>query len=129
MAFIADTVLDGGLSYIADTGDTLHLCSQEPTTYTEASSTYTLANIALTEGDGNGDYTIAAGDTSGRKITLGAQTVNVTGSGTATHYAIVDAVGSELIATNTMQNVALSGSGTQDVSAVDVLELQDPVSE
>ena len=129
MAFIADTALDGGLSYIADNGEAIHVCSQEPTTYTEATSTYTLGNASLTTGDGGGDWTIGAGDTSGRKITLGAQTLTDTGTGTATHYAIVDVTGTELIATNTMQNVAMDGTGTQDINAVDVLELQDPVSE
>lgn len=128
MAFIIDSALDAALAHIADNGTRLDLCSSEPTTYAEATSTFTLGNVTLTASDGGGDWTIAAGDTSGRKLTLGAQTVTDTGAGTATHYAITNGVDT-LYATNTMQNVAMDGAGTQDVNAVDVLELQDPTSE
>ena len=44
----------------------------------------------MTAGDGNGDYTIANGDNSGRKVTLEAQTaVTLTDDGTITHQCVV----------------------------------------
>ncbi len=45
MAFFSDAVLDGALQVFRDaTTPVLHICSQEPTTYTEAATTYTLGN-------------------------------------------------------------------------------------
>ena len=44
MAYINDVELDALLQSIQDNVGTLHICSQEPADYTEASSTYTLGN-------------------------------------------------------------------------------------
>ncbi len=90
MAKVApDAMLDASLEYVA-AGDRVILCSAEPTTYAEATSTYDLATATVTPGDGNGDFTIADGDTSGRKLTVGEQSaVSVDTTGDATHAAVV----------------------------------------
>lgn len=44
MAYINDYVLDAALSKFDTEANRLDICSQEPTTYTEATSTYTLGN-------------------------------------------------------------------------------------
>ena len=46
MSFLADRVFDEGLSVLSDEANRLDICSQEPTTYEEATSTYTLGNKA-----------------------------------------------------------------------------------
>ena len=103
--FINDVVLDAQLEKVA-TGTNIHLCSSQPTTKTEADTTYQLASSTLTTGDGNGDYTIANGDVNGRKITISQQTgINVDNSGTGTHLAIVDATNVLLVTTITSQAV------------------------
>ena len=124
MAFIADAAKDAALDYIA-AGTELHLCSSEPATY-GAVAAASLGSVTLTAGDGNGDWTIADGDTSGRKLTLAAQTVTGSADGTATHYAITRSAGTELLATDTMTNVAISNGVDQDTNAVDVCEIADP---
>jgi hypothetical protein len=84
MAFLNDTVLDQALQYLEDNGSRLDICSQEPATYTEATSTYTLGNKTSIGWTGP-----ANGDTSGRKTTVNAITDgSVTGTGTASHWAV-----------------------------------------
>ena len=78
-----DDVFDAGLAEIA-TATTMTLCSAQPTTRTEAITTYMLADVTMTVGLGNGDYTVANGDASGRKVTMTAQAGEaVTNSGAA----------------------------------------------
>ena len=66
MAFLNDHVYDNGLSYLDTATLTLHVCSQEPTTYAQATSTYTLANSAISVG------APAAGSPNGRQVTVAA---------------------------------------------------------
>ena len=130
MPFLIDAALDAKLNYIADNGTRIDYCSQEPTTYAEATSTYTLLNRTVTAADGGGDYTVADGDASGRKLTLDAATgVAATGSGTATHWAITDGT-ANLIATNALSSsLALTSGANYDLAACDVLEDADATSE
>jgi len=102
-------VLDAALDWIADAGDKIFLCSAEPTTYTEASATYALADHAMTEGDGNGDYTIADGDAGGRKLTVAQQaSIEVDATGTATHVAICDSVAEKVLEVTTCTSQAVT---------------------
>lgn len=76
------TGFDQALAWYADC-DRIFICSTEPTTYTQASATYKLADLIVTPGNGNGAFTIGDGDTSGRKITVLAQSnidVDTTGA-------------------------------------------------
>lgn len=93
-------------------------CSAEPTTRTEAIATYALADITLTAGDGNGDFTIANGDTSGRKLTTAQQAdVAIDIDGTATHVAQCDAT--RLLRVTTCTSQALVDTGTVTFPAWD----------
>ena len=122
--FTPDATLNSMLAVVA-AGTRVDVCSTQPTTYAEATSTYTLGNYTLTAGDGNGDWTIAAGDTSGRKLTLEAQTGNnATADGTAGHLAITDGVSTLLHVTTVSSETTNSGSPL-NISAVDVIELRD----
>ena len=100
-------------------------CSAQPTTYTEANATYALADIVI---DGT-DFTKANGDTSGRKVTVAAQSgVLIDTSGTATHVALVRTADSTLIYVTTCTSQALTANGANTVNfpAWDV-EIADPV--
>lgn len=111
--FVSDAVLDTALDKVA-TGTILTVCNAQPTTRTEAVTTFKLADVVTD----SGDFTKANGDTSGRKVTVGAQTdVPIDTTGTATHIAICDASNVLLVTTCTSQ--ALTSGGTVTVPAFD----------
>ena len=118
-----DDVLDGAHD-ISALADIQTACSAEPTTRTEAITTYKLADIVLTPGDGNGDFVIANGDVSGRKLTTTAQAdVAIDTSGTATHVAQCDAT--RLLRVTECTSQALVDTGTVTFPAWDD-EIADP---
>lgn len=122
---VPDARLDIFLAAIANECTRVTICSTQPTTYTEANATYALADITVTAGDGNGDFTIANGDTNGRKLTLLQQTsVTIDSSGTAQHIALLDVAGSELLAVTTCTSQAVTAGNTATINAFDI-ELSD----
>tara|TARA_R100000951_G_C2645206_1_gene182327 strand:- start:1839 stop:2207 length:369 start_codon:yes stop_codon:yes gene_type:complete len=111
---IPDLQIDGMLQLVE--GDVLNICSAQPTNYTEAITTYQLASFAVV----GGNYTLAAGDVSGRKNTLAALTgANIDNTGTATHAAVTKIVGTELKLVTTTVSQLLTSGGTVDTSAFD----------
>lgn len=120
---VHNDVLDAALDEIA-TCTRLDVCSTQPTNLTEATSTYSLADVTLTAGDGNGDYTIADGDASGRKLTVAEQAdITVDDDGTAQHIALSD--GASLLYVTTCTSQALTTGNTVTVPAFDI-EIADP---
>jgi hypothetical protein len=116
-----DAVLDGTLDVIA-TGTLLTVCNAEPTTYTEAATTYKLADVVLD----SGDFSKANGDTNGRKVTIATQVdIPIDSSGTATHVAISTTSGSLLRVVTTCTSQALTAGGTVTTPAFDY-EISDP---
>lgn len=96
MVYIADYVLDGALEKFREL-DTVHACSAEPTTFAEV-STYSLGNYSV-----GSVPAITDGSTEGRRVVLPAKfNIAATGTGTATHYAVVDAASSRLLQTNAL---------------------------
>ena len=120
---VHDDVLDAALDYIATNGDVIYICSAEPTTLTEATTTYALADIpSLTSSDYTGP---ANGDSSGRKLTVDQQTgVTIDTTGTATHVAIVDA-STALLYVTTCTSQSLTSGNTMTMNAFDI-EIADP---
>lgn len=96
MAFLADSVLDGLLNQLVTNVTTLFICSQEPTTYAAASSTYKLGTkTPITVG------APGARTPNGRKATVPSFSDGVvSGTGTATHWALCS--GSVLLATGSL---------------------------
>jgi hypothetical protein len=85
MATLANSVLDGGLSTLTTNGTRIDICSAEPTSYAEATSTYTLGTSSTTTGS-PADRTGG-----GREVTVAAITdASVTGTGIAAFYAITN---------------------------------------
>jgi hypothetical protein len=108
--------MDVMLNYAVSNGDELNICDTEPTTYTEAHTTYMLAQVAIT----GADYTLADGDTSGRKVTVAGQTgVTVTNAGTSAFAAIVDTAGSDLLLYSPCTAVALLAGNTINTTSFD----------
>lgn len=125
MAKIVDnSVLDAALAKIA-TGTSISVCSTQPTTRTEAITTYMLATASQTTGLGGASYGAAAdGTTSGRKMTVAQKTdIPVTNTGTALHIAICD--GTTLLYVTTCTSQGLTAGNTVTVPAWTV-EIADP---
>lgn len=100
-----DDVLDNGIQYIKDNCNLMTLCEGEPTTYEHANSNKGVATGKRLAGHvmASGDFTLAAGDTSGRKITVAAQSgVDVDVAGTADHVALVDTTNTKLLLVTTL---------------------------
>ncbi len=114
-----DTVLDGAINIIND-GTILTVCNAQPTTRTEAVTTYKLADVVID----NTDFTTANGDTNGRKVTVATQAAFVVDtSGTATYIAICD--GTTLLLVTTCTSQALKAANTVTTPAFDC-EFADP---
>lgn len=122
MATLSNRVYDNGLTVLDTEANRVDICSAEPTTYTGATSTNTLGNTTSISISAPTD-----GDTSGRKVTLAAITGgNVTGTGTATHFAITDTTNSRLLATGSLSSSqAVTSGNTFSLTAVDI-EIPDP---
>lgn len=121
--FANDDIMDAALSLIKTNCDKMVACSAQPTTYAEANATYALADVAMTSSDFTGP---ANGDTSGRKLTVGAKSgVTVDTSGTATHVALLDSVNSRLLYVTTCASQAVVSGGTVSFGGW-AIELRDP---
>ena len=120
-AFVSDNVLDASLNYIKTNGDVVHILSQAVTAWDDI-ATYTLGNKSSVS------YTGPADATSGRKVTLSAITGGtVTGTGTATHFAITDGT-SEVIACQALNaSQAVTNGNTFSLTACEI-NITDPTA-
>lgn len=120
-AFLNDNTLDNGLGTLKSAADKVYITSTQPTTYTEATSTYALGNKNFGAG-AVFPGAIAAGSPSGRKLTTAAITDgSVTGTGTATSYGIVTSASSRLEAANTLSaSQAVTSGNTFTLGAFDI---------
>lgn len=100
---VHDDVIDAALSYIKTNATRICVDSTEPTTYTQAETTYMLAIKTIT----STDFTGPADGTSGRKLTSNQHTdITISNSGTAAHIAFT-VNGSKLLFVTTCTNQAL----------------------
>lgn len=114
-AFICDNILDNGLAYLVANGDRLDICSTQPTTYTQATATYTLGNATCVPG------ALGNGATSGRKTTIGAISGgSVTGTGTAGYFGITDGSSELLVAGALSAPQSVTQNNTFTLTAFDV---------
>lgn len=122
MATLNDRVLDNGLTVLDTEANKIVITSQEATTYTEANATYALGNStsisigAPADRSGGGREVVVAAITDG----------SVTGTGTATHYAIIDTANTRLLATSTLTaSQAVTSGNTFTLSSV-AIGIPDP---
>lgn len=107
MATLADRVFDNGLTVLDTEANRLDICSTEPTTYTQATTTYTLGNKTSLSIGAPADRTGG-----GREVAVAAFTDgSVTGTGTAAYYAITDTTNSRLLATGSLSSSQAVTSG------------------
>ena len=122
MASLADRVFDNGLTVLDTEANRIDITSQEATTYAEATSTYTLGNstslsiAAPSDRTGGGREVVAAAISDG----------SVSGTGTATHYAIVDTSNSRLLATGSLSASQSVTSGNTFCLASFTIGIPDP---
>lgn len=130
---ISHAALDSAFEYIASRADTLVLCSGAPETAREAVTPATsggrmLCTSTLIAGLGSGDFTVADGLVSGRRLIVSAQEgLAVTASGVADHLAVVNSADDEvlLVAALTEVQTLTAGSVISLNSFSD--EIADPV--
>lgn len=122
MATLNNRVFDNGLTVLDTEATRVDVTSQEASTYAEATSTYTLGNsTSLSIG--------APADRSGggRKVAVAAITDgSITGTGTATHYALVDTNNSRLLATGSLTASQSVTSGNTFTLATFDIGIPDP---
>jgi hypothetical protein len=113
-------VLDGLGLVVKNNCNLMIACSSEPTTRTQAVTTYALADIAMS----SSDFTMAT-DGTGRKCTVSAKSgVTVDANGTATHIAFVDAT--RLLYVDTCTSQVLTAGNTVNFPAVDICKVGQP---
>lgn len=98
MATLNDRVFDNGLTVLDTEANAIHVTSQEAADYAGATSTYTLGNSTSLSIGAPADRTGGGREVTVAQITDGS----ITGTGTATHYAIVDTVNSRVLATGAL---------------------------
>lgn len=97
---VQDRVLDFGLNVLDAEATHIYICSAEPTTYAEATSTYDLGVKNFGAGAVFGS---PAAGSPGRKVTSAPVTDgSVTDTNTATHVAVVDGSNSRLLAVTSL---------------------------
>lgn len=121
---IPAVVHDARLAKIA-TCTRLSICSAEPANYAGIAAV-SLGSKVLTAGAGNGDWTIEAGDPSGRRLVMEEQTgLAPTSDGAVNFYAYDD--GTTLLSTvPTAAPHAVTTTETWKCPATVVLESPDP---
>lgn len=122
MAFLDNRVFDNGLSVLSTEPNKILITSQEATTYTEANATYALGNSTSLSIGNPQDRTGG-----GREVEVTAiEDGSVTGTGTATHYAIVDTSNSRLLATGSLNASQAVTSGNTFTLGLFTVGIPDP---
>lgn len=122
MAYLNDRVFDEGLSVLDLEANAVHVTSAEATNYTEATATYTLGLSSSLSIGAPSDRTGG-----GRKVTVTAiDDGDITGTGTVTHYALVDTVNSRLLATAALTATQSVTNGNTFTLATFDIGIPDP---
>jgi hypothetical protein len=118
---IPDAVMDAALNDIKNNATRMHICVGQPTDYADVTTrSKGYATMA------SGDYTVADGDTSGRKITVASKSVTPSGDGTVDHVALIDVSNSAIKAIDTIPSKAVTNGVAVTIAAFDLWEIRDP---
>jgi|TARA_R110000744_G_scaffold229498_1_gene347516 hypothetical protein len=117
MALLDNRVYDNGLTVLDTEANKILITSQQAATYTEANATYALGNStsvsigAPQDRSGGGREVVVAAITDG----------SVSGTGTATHYAIVDTGNTRLLAAGSLSaSQSVTSGNTFTLSSVSI---------
>ena len=117
MALLDNRVFDNGLTVLDTEANAIYITSQQAVSYVDATSTSAL-------GDSTSLSIAAPSDRSGggREVVVAAITDgSVTGTGTATHYAIVDVSATRLLATGSLTaSQSVTSGNTFTLSTVSI---------
>jgi len=123
MATLSNRVYDNGLSVLDTEANKILITSQEAVDYTDANSTSALGNSTSLSIAAPSDRTGG-----GREVVVAAiSDGSVTGTGTATHYAIVDTVNTRLLATGSLTTSQSVASGNTFSLGSFTIGIPDPV--
>ncbi|MDA5194944.1 hypothetical protein [Govanella unica] len=120
-----DDVIDGALIVVRSNCTRMTACVGEPTTYAEANTggAKCLAVATMVAGD----FTLSAGDVSGRKIRVGAKSgVSITATGSVDHIALLDVTNARLLYVTTCGSQVLTSGNSMSFAAWDI-EIASPV--
>lgn len=118
---IPDAQMDVALNDIKNNADIVHGCSAQPADYAGIAAV-SLGSAAVD----SADFTVGDGDVSGRKITLGSQSITWSGSGNCNHIVVADSGESLIKAITTIPEMAVVEDETTAIQAVDLWEIRDP---
>ncbi len=115
MPYINDEVFDGGLDYADVNGTKIDICSAEPANYAG------IAGVTLGNETGLNTGVPEDGDTDGRKVVVPAITDgDVTGDGTASHWALSDGSAILLAAGALSSSQGVSNGNKFTLDAIDI---------
>lgn len=118
---VLNDVLDAALNVVKNSCNKITLLTGQPADFAAANTgALVLASITVD----STDFTIADGDTSGRKATVAEQAGTGSAGGTATVIALLDTVGSRLLYTTDGSFVVTNGQAFT-LQAFDI-EIADP---
>lgn len=123
MALLDNRVFDNGLSVLDLEANAIYVTSQQAVSYTDATNTSALGNsTSLSIGPpqdraGGGRQVVVAAISDG----------TITGTGTATHYAIVDTLNSRLLAAGLLSASQSVTSGNTFTLSTVTIGIPDPV--
>jgi hypothetical protein len=122
MAYLNDRVFDSGLSVLDTEANRIDICGTEPTTFTQATVTYTLGNKTSLSIGSPQDRTGGGREVAVTAISDGS----VTGNGTAAYVAITDTVNSRLLAVQALSASQAVTSGNTFSLASFTIGIPDP---
>jgi hypothetical protein len=120
---VADAVLDAALNHIKSNAVRLHVCTTAPANYAGISA----VQLAIVTID-TSDFTGPADGTSGRKLTVAAQTgMEVVADGTAAHIALSNGSDTLYYVTEIEPDTALTDNNTNTCSTDEwIIQIADP---
>ena len=122
MAFINDEVFDQGLDYADTNGTRIDICSTDPGGTYATVTANTLGNDTVNTG-----VTTDAATGTGRRVTVPAITAgSVTGTGTATHWALTNGTSTVIASGSLSASQAVTSGNTFTLDAIDII-IRDPV--
>lgn len=122
MPFLSDRVYDNGLTVLDTEANAIHITSAEATDFANVSSVTLGNSTSLSIGapqdrSGGGREVVVAAITDG----------SITGTGTATHYAIVDTVNSRLLAAGALSASQAVTTGNTFTTSSFTIGIPSPV--
>lgn len=118
-----DAGLDAALSWYSNS-NIVHLCKSQPASYA-ALSTESLGSVAMVAGD----FVLANGDASGRKVTVSPKDIaaaTASDAGTALHVALANSTDSTLRYVTTAPSQSITAGNAIQLGSWKI-EITDPV--